>query len=233
MSYGLYVEGGNGILQLDSSKNYLEGYAVKDIGTKSTKFTEVEDTDIFFFNYVPPAGTQRGILRYDSRYTASPGPGFPNTLPTGNDFHVIVYNPSTDTYNSQTPVNFVQLRKTALITPTGTYGLQLFKENGSVKVFDSRMVQNGFTVTQYFAEQTVGGNSSSNPYGEAISTNPNAYVSLLHTIYGGAFVTSFVYFSNNHSTYDSNVYSGTFGYWFSTNLSYEKNLTPIILGETF
>ena len=232
MSYGLYVEGGNGILQLDSSKNYLEGYAVKEFGTKNTKFTDVNSTDIFFFNFEPPAGTQRGIFFYDSRYSTQES-GFP-PIPSGNDFYIMSANPSTLAYE-QPNVNYVKLRRSKDIgTSTyGTYGLQVFNELGDTIVFDSRAVQKGFTVTQYFASRTVGGDSSSNPYGPAISTNPNAYVSLLHTVRAGVFLNSVIFFSNNHSTYGSKVYSQTTSYSFNYGTSYLKNFTPIILGETF
>ena len=240
MSYGLYVEGGNEILQIDSSKNYLEGYAVLQTGTASS-FSQVGPSDIFFFNFVPAPGSAQVVLVYyggKEGFPAVPPGGF---ITMGRAYAASAY--------SQINVNYVHLRRSKDIDTStyGTYGLQVFNELGDTIVFDSRAVQRGFTVTQYFPTNSLGSNSTD--VSSIISTNINTYGTHFHSFYKG-FPTAFwsgsgiifgtstyiekgYVFAKNHASLYTGVYSYSRGYNESTDDTWGQNFAPIILGETF
>ena len=216
MAYGLYVEGGNGVLQIDSDNPYLEGMGIKFIGVAAGTLSGVAAGDAVFFNYDPGNGNYGAI--WPTQIT--------NTITfKGSNFDGSAHSNKT--------VNVIHLGRQSAGTGTltGAYGLQIKNSAGTANVFDSRAITSGFSMTGYVAALTISGAPSAS---NKLSTDiTNTYVSVAPGRYDGASYQSGFQFSNNHTSGLGtginfyNFFNTPYGS-FSTN-----NLASFTIGESF
>ena len=168
MAYGLYVEGGNGVLQIDSESSYMEALEVKAKTSISAgagmQLTGVKEGDSVFFRAEPAENSSVVVWPHQTAGTNSTfniqfkGQAYPNGT-IGN-----------------IAVDVINLGKvsTSTATPSGNYGLQIF--SGTNTIFDSRLITSGFTITNYVPKGSVNGDPS---IGTRISTALGPYVSTI------------------------------------------------------
>ena len=170
MAYGLYVEGGNGVLQIDSESSYMEALEVKTKTSISAGIlTGVKEGDSVFFRAQPAENSSVVIWPHQTASTNGTfniefkGQAYPNGT-IGN-----------------IAVDVINLGKvsTSTATPSGNYGLQIF--SGTNTIFDSRLITSGFTITNYVPKGSVNGDPS---IGTRISTALGPYVSTIPGRYG-------------------------------------------------
>ena len=168
MAYGLYVEGGNGVLQIDSESSYMEALEVKAKTSISAgagmQLTGVKEGDSVFFRAdITGWATNTSVVIWP-QLTAST-----NTI----EFKGQAYPNGTI---GNIAVDVINLGKvsTSTATPSGNYGLQIF--SGTNTIFDSRLITSGFTITNYVPKGSVNGDPS---IGTRISTALGPYVSTI------------------------------------------------------
>ena len=173
MAYGLYVEGGNGVLQIDSESSNMEALEVKAkssiSASASASLTGVAEGDSVFFRAdITGWPTNTSVVIWP-QLTAST-----NTI----EFKGQAYPNGTI---GNIAVDVINLGKvsTSTATPSGNYGLQIF--SGTNTIFDSRLITSGFTITNYVPKGSVNGDPS---IGTRISTALGPYVSTIPGRYG-------------------------------------------------
>jgi len=172
MAYGLYVEGGNGGLQIDSETSYMEALEVKakTLKSASSSLTGVKEGDSVFFRAEPAENSSVVVWPHQTAGTNSTfniefkGQAYPNGT---------IGNIAVDVIN-------LGRVSTSTATPSGNYGLQIF--SGTNTIFDSRLITSGFTITNYVPKGSVNGDPSigtrlSTALGPYVSTIPGRYSS--------------------------------------------------------
>tara|TARA_B110000211_G_C14071079_1_gene550002 strand:+ start:508 stop:1188 length:681 start_codon:yes stop_codon:yes gene_type:complete len=226
MTYGLYVEGGNGVLQIDSDNTYMEGLGVKYAGpiqANSTGLTGVAAGDIVYFRlnssaWAPASG--------DASWVTPKQTGSAITF-KGSDYATL----SADWRS----VDVLHLGRQSLGTGTlsGSYGLQIKNSAGTANIFDSRALTSGFSITSYIPFMSVQGfplgGSSSNKLSSSLST----YVSTAPGRGYQAAERGGFLFANGHSSLGTGVY------FYATNTSSLfgtislPNFASFTIGESF
>ena len=232
MTYGLYVEGGNGVLQIDSDNTDMEGLGVKYVGptqANSTGLTGVAAGDIVYFRLNSSATDWR--------------PG------TGKAYWV---TPKQTTTNNVTTITFqgsdyaslnVDFRSVYVLhlgrqsagtgTLSGSYGLQIKNSAGTANIFDSRALTSGFSITRYIPFMTVQGLPIGGTSSNKLSSSLSTYVSTApgrgwQQAERGGFL-----FANGHSSLGTGVYfyaNSTSSFF---NIVTLPNFASFTIGESF
>ena len=174
MAYGLYVEGGNGVLQIDSESSSMEALEVKaksSISTTGSLPSVAEGDSVFFRADITQWATNTSVVIWPHQTASTNG--------TFNiEFKGQAYPNGTI---GNIAVDVINLGKvsTSTATPSGNYGLQIF--SGTNTIFDSRLITSGFTITNYVPKGSVNGDPS---IGTRISTALGPYVSTIPGRYG-------------------------------------------------
>ena len=229
MTYGLYVEGGNGVLQIDSDNTYMEGLGVKYAGpiqANSTGLTGVAAGDIVYFRlnatWTPTSGDASWVT--------------PKQTTTNNVTKITFQGSDYATLGvGYRSVDVLHLGRQSLGTGTlsGSYGLQIKNSAGTANIFDSRALTSGFSITSYIPFMSVQGfplgGSSSNKLSSSLST----YVSTAPGRGYQAAERGGFLFANGHSSLGTGVY------FYATNTSSLfgtislPNFAAFTIGESF
>ena len=131
MAYGLLVQGGNDILQIDSEGSFVGLQA--SIQGSGSSISGIIDTDVIFMR----RQTNAANIVCDVNLTSG-GANFSNAL--------------TDTAIT---VEYLVLRRSVSVSTTGTYGLKVWNSGNNV-AFDSRgFTNNGLTVIDFAPAGTL------------------------------------------------------------------------------
>lgn len=159
MTYGLRVDNGLGILQIDSDRLGYSGIEIIDSGTGSS-ITGIGANDVIFARVTPAVGTrtQLGLNRSGSSAT-------------------IVSSYQGATLNA----DWILCRRFQDQTPSSSgYGLQVYNATGDL-AFDSNLYtgNGGITITNIFPPSSFIGNQDSP--GDRFTTDLSTYVDLTHS----------------------------------------------------